>query len=612
MKPCLPAVLFLLAALTALAADDPYAASLFQKNCATCHASPSQAARIPQVDALKTLTPVAILRTLETGVMKAQAAQLSTYERQGLANYLGKPVTTQRRREELANACPASPVWKDTPSWAGWAPGLTNARFQPAAAAGLSAANVPKLAPKWVFAFPDTSVLRSQPAVYRGRVFVGAQDGSLYALDAATGCVHWVTMVQAEVRSGITVAEVGGKPTVFFGDSSGFIYALDGETGKQIWKLQPDEHPASKATATPVFYQGKLYVGISSLEEALAVSPTYVCCTFRGSESEVDAATGKVVWKRYLIAETAKPLAKTKRGAPTAGPSGAGVWNAATLDPEHDTLYIGTGDNYSDPVSPMSDAIVSLKMSTGEILWWHQFTKDAWNSSCYLDDKTSCPDSGGPDFDFAESPILMTLPNGKRALVVGQKSGIAYGLDPDRKGQMLWQSRLGKGGTVGGIQWGSATDGRNMYAALSDIEFKNTRINGGNDAASAVDPTKGGGIFALRVDNGERIWQTPPPGCGSRRPCSPAQSAAVTAIPGVVFSSSLDGHLRGYSTENGKIIWDYDTAREFKTVNGVPGRGGSIDVGGPIVAGGMLFASSGYARRNLIPGNVLIAFAVGN
>lgn len=610
MKLCLLSVLFPLATLTALAAEDPYATSLFQKNCATCHASPSQAARIPQLDVLKTLTPVMILRTLETGVMKAQAAQLSTYERQALANHLGKAVTTQRRREELANACLAGPAWTDTPSWASWAPSLTNARFQSAADAELSPTDVAKLAPKWVFAFPDTAVLRSQPAVYRGRVFAGAQDGSLYALDAITGCVHWVTTVQAEVRSGITVAEVAGRPTVFFGDSSGFIYALDGETGRQLWKLQPDEHPAAKATATPVFYQNKLYVGISSLEEALAVSPTYVCCNFRGSESAVDAGTGKVVWKRYLIAEAAKPRAKTKRGAATAGPSGAGVWNAATLDPEHDTLYIGTGDNYSDPVSPMSDAIVALRMSTGEILWWHQFTKDAWNSSCYLDDKTSCPDSGGPDFDFAESPILIALAKGKRALVVGQKSGIAYGLDPDRKGQVLWQSRLGKGGTVGGIQWGSATDGRNMYAALSDIEFKNTRINGGNDAASEVDPTKGGGMFALRVDNGERIWQTPPPGCGNRRPCSPAQSAAVTGIPGVVFSSSLDGHLRAYSTVDGRIIWDYDTAREFKTVNGVPGQGGAMDVGGPIVAGGMVFALSGYARRSLMPGNVLIAFGV--
>jgi polyvinyl alcohol dehydrogenase (cytochrome) len=608
--------LLLTTPLIAFAGDDPYAAQLFLKNCASCHASSAQAgARIPQMDVLKALSPVTILRTLERGAMKPQAAHLSTNERQALANYLGAPVVNERRREEIANPCPAEPaakgpVWKDGPNWASWGPGLNNSRFQSAADAGLTAADIPKLAPKWVFAFPDTAVLRSQPAVYRGRIFAGAQDGAVCALDAATGCVHWSTTVLAEVRSGITVAEVAGRPTLFFGDSSGYVNVLDGETGKQVWKLQPEEHPASKATATPVFYQGRLYIGISSLEEALAVSPGYVCCTFRGSVTAVQAADGKVLWKRYMIAEPAKPRPKTKRGSATTGPSGVGVWNAPTLDPDHDTLYIGTGDNYSDPVTPLSDAIVALKMSTGEILWSKQFTKDAWNSSCYFEGKVNCPDTEGPDFDFAESPILLTLPNGKRALVVGQKSGVAWGLDPDRRGQVLWQTRVGKGGTVGGIQWGSATDGRNMYVVLSDMDFRVTRIEGGNDRRYEVDPTKGGGIFALRVDNGERIWQTPPPGCGDRRPCSPAQSAAVTAIPGAVFSGAMDAHLRAYSTTDGKIIWDYDTARDFKTVNGIAGHGGAMDVGGPIVAGGMLFVTSGNAQRNGMPGNVLVAFAV--
>ena len=454
-------------------------------------------------------------------------------------------------------------------------------------------------------------MLRSQPAVYRGRVFVGAQDGSTYSLDAASGCVHWVTTVQAEVRSGITVAEVGEKPAVFFGDSSGYIYALDGETGRQLWKLQPEAHPASKATATPVFYHGRLYVGISSLEETLAVSPGYVCCTFRGSESAVDAATGKVLWKRYMIAETAKPQRKTKRGAAVYGPSGVGVWTAATLDPDRDTLYVGTGDNYSDPPTAMSDSVAALRMSTGEILWWKQLTaKDSWNSSCNLAGKVNCPDSDGPDFDFAASPVLISLANGKRALLLGQKSGMTYAIDPDRRGQIIWQARAGKGGIVGGIEWGIATDGRNLYAALSDVAFQVARLPNSNDRQYQLDPTQGGGMFAFRVDNGERMWQTPPPGCSDRRPCSPAQSAAVTAIPGAVFSGSLDGHLRAYSTDGGKIIWDYDTVRDFKTVNGVAGKGGAIDVGGPILAGGMLFAVSGSAQRGNMPGNVLIAFGV--
>jgi polyvinyl alcohol dehydrogenase (cytochrome) len=433
----------------------------------------------------------------------------------------------------------------------------------------------------------------------------------MYSLDAETGCVHWITTVQAEVRSGITVAEVDGKPALFFGDSSGYIYGLDATTGKQLWKLALDEHPAAKATSTPVFYKGRLYVGIASLEEALAVSPGYVCCTFRGSVSAVEASSGKVTWKTSMIEEAAKPQPKNKQGSSVMGPSGIGVWTAPTLDSARDIMYVTTGDNYSDPPTAFSDAVVAIQISTGRILWSKQLTAgDAWNSSCPLSGKANCPDSDGPDFDFASSASLVSLSNGKRALLLGQKSGMVYAIDPDRRGEILWQARVGKGGTVGGIEWGGATDGRNFYVALSDVAFRVETKPGSNDRQYELDPTEGGGMFAFRADNGQRIWQTPPPGCGQRRPCSPAQSAAVTAIPGAVFSGALDGHIRAYSTTDGKIIWDYDTVRDFKTVNGIPGHGGALDVGGPVVAGGMLFVNSGSAQRSNLAGNVLLGFAV--
>jgi polyvinyl alcohol dehydrogenase (cytochrome) len=596
------------------AAEDPYAAQLFKQHCASCHetAAASPGARIPPVSVLKTMAPTAILRALESGIMRSQAAALSTNERQAVANFLGTAVTVERRRDEITNSCAAGAGWKDGPGWSNWGAGLTNMRFQPAKEAGLKADDLPKLTVKWAFAFPDTTVLRSQPAVYRGRVFAGSQDGSIYALDAETGCVHWTTTVQAEVRSGINVAEVDGRPALFFGDSSGYLYGLDASTGKQLWKVSLDEHAATKATSTPVFYQGRLYVGASSLEEALSVAPAYVCCTFRGSVSAVQATDGKVLWKTSMIEETPKPQPKTKRGSAVIGPSGVGVWTAPTLDVDHDVMYVTTGDNYSDPPTAFSDAVVAMQMSTGRILWSKQLTAgDSWNSSCYLAGKINCPDSDGPDFDFASSAALVPLRNGRRALVVGQKSGVAYGIDPDRRGEILWQARVGKGGTVGGVEWGGATDGRNFYVALSDVAFEVALKPGTNDRQYELDPKQGGGMFAFRVDNGQRIWQTPPPGCRDRRPCSPAQSAAVTAIPGAVFSGSLDGHLRAYATTNGKILWDYDTDREFKTVNGIPGHGGALDVGGPIVAGGMLFVNSGSGQRNGLPGNVLLAFAVG-
>ncbi|HJT87784.1 MAG TPA: PQQ-binding-like beta-propeller repeat protein [Bryobacteraceae bacterium] len=604
--------LFLITPLVLLAADDPYAAKLFQKHCASCHASAAGAGgRIPQVATLKTMTPAAIQKTLESGIMKTQAAALSADERLKIAAFLGSGITVERKREEIANACPAGASWGNGPSWASWGGGLANTRFQAAREAGLRAEDVPRLKLKWAFAFPDTSTMRSQPAVYRGRVFAGGQDGTLYALDAATGCVHWATTVESQVRSGITVGEVAGHPTVFFGDSAGSVYALDAETGKQLWKMRPDEHPATSVTATPVLYNGRLYVGAASREEALSVSPDYVCCTFRGSESALDAATGKVLWKTYTIDTAAKARPKTRRGIASFGPSGVGVWTAPVLDPEHDTMYLTTGDNYSDPPTPLSDALLALKLSSGAILWSRQFTaKDAWNSSCQLPGKVNCPDSDGPDFDFASSAILVKLPNGRRALLLGQKSAVVYAADPDRRGEVLWQARIGEGGTVGGIEWGSATDGRNVYVALSDIRFGVERKPGSNDRGYQLDPNHGGGLFAFRIDNGERMWQAPPHGCGDRRPCSPAQSAAVTAIPGVVWSGAEDGHLRGYSTANGKIVWDYDTAHPYQTVNGIPGRGGAIDVAGPVVAGGMLFAVSGYPARGGLGGNVLLAFGL--
>ena len=610
-------LLLLIAPLVMRAAEDPYAAQLFEKHCASCHQSSAGASgRIPQLPALKTLTPAAIQRTLESGIMKTQAAPLSGDERMKIANFLGTAVTLERRREEIANACPAGSAWKPgegglSKGWPSWGGGLANTRFQDAKAGGLEAADLPRLRLKWAFAFADASTMRSQPAAYAGRLFAGGQDGSVYALDAATGCVYWTTTVQSQVRSGITTGEVSGSPAIFFGDSAGYVYALDATTGKQLWKMRPDEHPASTITATPVFHQGKLYVGAASREEALSVATGYLCCTFRGSESALDAATGKLVWKRFTIPDAAKARPKTKLGSQAWGPSGVGVWTAPTLDPERDTMYVTTGDNYSDPPTSLSDALVALRMSTGEILWSKQFTaKDAWNSSCQLAGKVNCPDSNGPDWDFASSAILVPLPNGRRALLLGQKSAVVYAVDPDRKGEILWKSRIGEGGTVGGIEWGPAADGRNLYVALSDIRFDVVRKPDSNDRTYQLNPDKGGGLFAFRIDNGERIWQTPAPGCGDRRPCSPAQSAAITAIPGAVFSGSEDGHLRAYSTADGKIVWDFDTAKEFKTVNGVPGRGGAIDVAGPIVAGGMLFVLSGYPARGGIPGNVLLAFEV--
>lgn len=320
----------------------------------------------------------------------------------------------------------------------------------------------------------------------------------------------------------------------------------------------------------------------------------------------LEDATGKQIWKTYTIAEEAQPTKKNKAGTQMWGPSGAPIWASPAIDVRRNAIYVTTGDNYSDPATMTSDAFVAFDLDTGKILWSRQTTAaDAWNTACRLQDKVNCPESNGPDFDFASPPILVTLANGRRALVAGQKSGVVHAVDPDRNGEILWQTRVGKGGINGGVQWGSAADQSNVYVALSDIG----RISIPNSLATEPDPKAGGGLFALRLENGEQAWFTPPPSCGTRKRCSPAQSAAVSAIPGAVFSGSVDGHLRAFSTTTGAILWDFDTVGTHRTVNEVPGRGGSLNGPGPAIAGGMVFVESGYAA-NGIPGNVLLAFSV--
>jgi polyvinyl alcohol dehydrogenase (cytochrome) len=213
--------------------------------------------------------------------------------------------------------------------------------------------------------------------------------------------------------------------------------------------------------------------------------------------------------------------------------------------------------------------------------------------------------------DFGSSAILRTLSSGKRILIAGQKSGVVHAVDPDRRGAIIWEQRVGRGSALGGIQWGPAADNDNIYVALSDIGIK-LKQPAGRAATVELNGQQGGGMFAYDLATGERRWATAPAGCGERLNCSPAQSAAVSAIPGAVFSGSVDGHLRAYSTQEGRVLWDFDTARELKTINRIRARGGSLDGpgGGPTIAGAMLFLGSGYSLWGGMPGNVLLGFSV--
>jgi polyvinyl alcohol dehydrogenase (cytochrome) len=555
-----------------------------------------------------------ILRALDFGAMMTVAYPMRRDERESVAAYLGTnaqaisyPATAYCSDRSVTVSDRAKAVWN------GWSPATNNARYQSVEAAGLNIDQVRRLKLVWAFGFDGDVTAFSQPTVIDDQVFVGSAGGVIHALRAKTGCLQWTFQANGPVRSSVLAVPQGSRHSLLFGDQTGWFYSLEAETGKLLWKKKIEEHDAARLTATPVAYNGNVFVPVASWEETRSLDPAYACCSFRGSVVALRIRDGQQIWKSYLVPPP-KQTGQTKLGTPQFGPSGVGVWATPTVDAKRGVMYIATGDNYSSPATDLSDAILALEISTGRVVWSKQTTPgDAYNSSCGTD-KRNCPDENGPDYDFGSSAILTQLPGGRDILLAGQKSGMVYALDPEKKGTLLWEVRVAaRAPNVGpsvGVQWGMATDGQNVYAATS-ASGRTPPKDPLDTRRNILDPGQGGGLTALRVRDGSKAWYAPPIVCAPNAPsgCSPAQSAAVTAIPGMVFSASMDGHLRGYSAEDGKVVWDFDTSREFQTVNGIKAKGGSIDGPGPVVANGMLFINSGYSRFGGLPGNVLLALA---
>jgi polyvinyl alcohol dehydrogenase (cytochrome) len=562
-----------------------------------CH-RPDSGTRAPDPDALRRKTRQSILTALESGSMAGQGAGLTAAERLAVAAYL-VPKDAEVAETSRPNSCSSSKPIRSASGWNGWGVDLTNSRYQPARAAGLSPDQIPSLKLKWAFGIPNADSALGQPTIVDGRVFFGTGDGTVYALDAATGCAYWNYKAVATVRSAISVGLFGKRYLAFFGDVDANVYAVDASTGSLAWKAKADAHPFARVTGAPMLYRDRLYVPISSVEEVSAGNSKYPCCTFRGNVVAYEASSGKQIWKSYVIPDPATAQGKSKSGAVQMGPAGAAIWSAPTIDVKRHALYVGTGDSYSDPPARTSDGVVAFDLDTGSMLWSQQLTpNDSWNYSCSSGDKTNCPQNSGQDLDVGSSPILATLANGHRLLLVGQKSGVMHALDPDERGKVAWQTRIGQGSALGGIMWGSAADAQKVYVPLSDIA-----------ARGRTSPP--GGLFALDIETGKVVWTTPAPkpACQGTRGCSAAQIAPASLIPGVVFSGSMDGHLRAYSTQDGAIVWDFDTLKDFDTVNGVKARGGSLSATGPTIVGGMLYVNSGYGSLAGMPGNVLLAFA---
>jgi polyvinyl alcohol dehydrogenase (cytochrome) len=327
---------------------------------------------------------------------------------------------------------------------------------------------------------------------------------------------------------------------------------------------------------------------------------SYECCKFRGSIVALDTATGKQLWKHYSHPEPAQPIRRNLKGTQLFGPAGGAVWNTPALDAARGTLYFGTGNDYIWPATEYTDAIVAVDMTTGTLRWRNQLLAgDANNGGCGTTEeerKLNCPNwvalPTGTE-DVATSPILRTLPGGRRIVIGMTQSSLTAALD-ERTGAVIWKRHTSP--------YGPMADG-GLYGAVADMEklYVPLYVRDGT-----------GGMVARSLTSGEQVWFSQNPKAACPEPganwCNSGNYAAATVIPGVVFAGAIDGTLRGYSTDNGKVIWEYQTRRPFDTVNGVPGKGGSIHFQPATVVGGMLYIGSGWAGQ--AEGNVLLAFGL--
>ncbi|MEH6611064.1 MAG: PQQ-binding-like beta-propeller repeat protein [Halioglobus sp.] len=581
-------------------------AELFTKHCANCHNG--QVYKAPHTTWLEMMPARSIYRAMDGGIMSAQAASLSEVERVHVVEYLLQERFTNASLAANYNMCEgeaAAFAPFNASELTGW--GRDTSRFVPDSVAQLAVADIPRLKMKWSFGFPGAMRARSQPTVAMGAIFVGSQDGTVYALDLQTGCVRWAYEASAEVRTGITLGQHEGDPaTVYFGDIIANVYAVDATTGELRWKIAADDHHSATLTGTPAYHEGNVYVPVSSLEVIAAANPDYECCSFRGKVIALDGADGSTRWESYSIPQEPAVTGKTAIGTAILSPSGGPVWTSPTIDAANNILYFGTGENYSSPADDNSDAIVAVRLDTGERIWRHQvFAGDAWNVACMMADNPNCPKEDGPDFDQGSSPLLVQLGGGKTLLVAGHKDGSVLGYDPNGKVEPLWKVRVGRGSIQGGVHFGMAAEGTRIYAPINDM---NDTRNGDILDPEAARP----GVHAIDAVTGKVLWSHVQKNVCDKKLefCDPGVSAPVTAIPGAVIAGHLDGYIRIYDGETGKVLLEYDTAQAVTTVNGVPATGGSMSGAGPTVAQGHVISNSGYGLYSHEPGNIMVVLSV--
>ena len=582
-------------------ADGEYQYQLF---CAECHEGALLEA--PQRAAFDFYTPNRIVDALEFGSMATSGMALTRQQKRNIAYFLTGEQFDDSPAQAVSFSCESSlgsdarltqPV-----AWNGWGGGVGNTRHR-AGESILTKSNVGQLELKWAFAYPDATRARSQPVVTEEVTFIGSQEGTIFALDNTNGCPWWTFSADAEVRGAIFVDtdDQGAPETLLFGDFGGSAYAISAQTGELIWKREVHEHPQATITGSVIAHEDTLLVPVSSLEVLLAARVGYPCCSFRGAVVALSISSGEELWRTYTTDEP-RPTILSTAGTQQFGPSGAPIWSSPTVDADRNLVYVGTGENYSSPANGYSDAVLAMDMANGEIVWAAQLTKDdAWNGACSRG-TPNCPEEDGPDYDIGAAPILTRDGNGREIILVGQKSGMVYALDPAKGGELIWEQRAGSGGTMGGIHYGMSTNGEKLFVGVSDLPTNNPYNVG------AAHP----GVHALDVSTGEILWRNDLPNNCEEGPflCWPGISAAVSSTSDLVFAGGLDGILRALDTDNGDILWETNTRQSFGLHNGIEAKGGSIESDGPVIVNGQVFITSGYEKWAESPGNVLLVYSL--
>ena len=462
--------------------------------------------------------------------------------------------------DQLANRCApdVKPGPPNAPSWTSWGVNLANWRFQPAAEAGISAADVPHLKLKWAFGIPNVRIVRSQPALYGGRVYVSGNDGSVYSLDASTGCTFWATTTPKAVRSGMLVGKSGSVEAVFFGEADGVVYALDANTGTFLWSTRADTHPAATITGTPSYLDGRIYVPVSSGEEQARRRPGYECCTFRGSVVAMDAATGKILWQTLHGARHSVAARKNSRRPHDLRALRHGYLvladhrhrEKANLRWHGRQLFRAGHRDERRRRSPRSQNRQDSSGPRNSI----RKTSTKWNAA--TPPAAGCEPPTVPNSISALRRFSSRCRSHKRVLLLGQKTGIIYAVDPDARGKLLWHKHAGVGGSA-----------RRSAVGPGDRRHERVRRSLGSwrsrDAAPIPRKAAASRRITLRTASCSGKLRRPAAEIGARAaPRSRKPSARFPAPSSPARSTATSAPTPPH---DGKIIWDFDTAQSIST-----------------------------------------------